>query len=803
MAIADPSNDLSREAIEKLPTTLPVVPLRDSILFPRMVLPMAARRDGSLRALEQAVQNDKLVFLLTQRDREKHDVTPNDLYETGTVAKILQLYRTPDGGMQFIVQGLSRARVAEFKQLNPYMVAKFHIWPEEVERTTEIEALVREVTGQITRYSELGGGLPEEVTSAAGRVQEPGWLADLVAFLPELTTAERQEMLETVDVGSRLRLVGRLLNRQLEILEVKSKIHSELKQNMEKTQRDYMLREQLKAIQKELNESEGTESEQDELKRRIAEAGMPDDVQQKAEKELGRLQSMPQGSPETGIIRTYLDWLIGMPWTKETEDQLDIGKAADVLDAQHYGLQKVKDRILEHLAVRKLAPELRTPIICFVGPPGVGKTSLGKSIATALGREFVRISLGGIHDEAEIRGHRRTYIGALPGRIIQGMKNAGTRNPVFMLDEIDKVGADFRGDPTAALLEVLDPEQNNTFADHYLDVPYDLSKVMFITTANVLDTIPAPLRDRMEIIPIAGYAEDEKVEIAQRHVLVRQLKQHGLTPEQLTITPEAMQAIVRGYTRESGVRNLERELAQICRKAARKVADGATDPITITPADLKGYLGNKRFEHGVAEEADEVGLATGLAWTETGGDLITVEATVMPGQAGQTDLILTGQLGQVMQESARAAFSYVRSHARELGIDPAKFTNNVLHVHVPAGAIPKDGPSAGITMAVAIASALSGRPARRDVAMTGEVTLRGRVLPIGGLKEKTLAAHRAGIKTVLLPKQNEKDIDDLAAEVKRDVTLLPMDRMTEVLQQALVPGLVPTMAYQPAVAIAS
>ncbi len=807
MSMTEPTTgDLSRETLEKLPTTLPVVPLRDSILFPRMVLPMAARRDVSLRALDAAAQGDRYVMLVAQREREKDDVTPADLYATGTIAKILQFYRTPDGGMHFIVQGLGRAHLATFTQTEPHLIATVIVLPEEVEKTTEIEALMREVASQISHYAELGGGLPEEVAAAATRVTEPGWLADLVAFLPELTTIQRQEMLETVDVASRLRMVGGLLNKQLEILELKGKIHAEIKQGMEKTQREYLLREQLKAIQKELADSEGTESELDELKRQIVEAGMPDAVRQKAEKELARLQAMPQGSPETGIIRTYVDWLATLPWSKETPDNLDIIEAARVLDEQHFGLQKVKDRILEHLAVRSLAgTELRTPIICFVGPPGVGKTSLGKSIATALGREFVRISLGGVHDEAEIRGHRRTYIGALPGRIIQGMKTAGTHNPVFMLDEIDKVGNDFRGDPTAALLEVLDPEQNNTFADHYLEVPFDLSRVLFITTANLLDTIPAPLRDRMEVIRIAGYTEDEKVEIAQRHLLPRQRRQHGLTDEQVAVTPQALQTIVRGYTREAGVRNLERELAQICRKLARATAEGAKEPVTISPESLQGYLGHQRFAYGMAEEADEVGLVTGLAWTETGGDLITIEATVMPGTAGQTDLILTGQLGQVMQESARAALSYVRSHAWELGIDRALFTNHVLHVHVPAGAIPKDGPSAGITMATAIASALSGRPARRDVAMTGEVTLRGRVLPIGGLKEKTLAAHRAGITTVLLPKANETDLDDLATEVKQDLTLIPVERMTDVLTIALLPQPVEApLPYQPStIAVAS
>jgi ATP-dependent Lon protease len=789
MAVPDTFESIGQEKIEHIPSTLPVVPLRGTLAFPRIPMPMMAGREGSRRALAEVAESaEKLVLLVAQKEREKDKIGAGDLYDVGTVAKVLQLYAAPNGVLNFVIQGYARARVRWYNQFEPSITATIEVISEPVERTPRIEALQREVQGLIRRYIELEGAIPEEAAQWVSKIDDPNLLADLVAaFVPELSVEQKQQVLEAVELEPRLRHVITLLNEQIEILGIKAKIHGEIKQGMEKTQREYLLREQMKAIQKELNgDAEGSETDQ--LRKQIADANMPEEVQKKAEKEVARLEAMPQGSPETGMIRSYIDTLLALPWSKETEDRLDIAEASQVLDDEHYGLGKVKDRILEHLAVRKLAPELRTPILCFVGPPGVGKTSLAKSIARALGRQSVRISLGGVHDEAEIRGHRRTYIGSMPGRIIQGMKNAGTRNPVFILDEIDKVGADFRGDPAAALLEVLDPEQNKDFADHYLDVPFDLSKVLFITTANLLDTVPAALRDRMEIIPLAGYTEVEKVQIAIRHLVPRQLKEHGLTVEQLSFSKEGLEAIIRGYTREAGVRSLERQIATVARKVARRVAEGDANSTTVSPENVADYLGPRKFTDSLKEEADEVGLVTGLAWTETGGDVLTVEATVMEGgEDGQLGLTLTGQLGNVMQESARTALSYVRSHARALHINPALFTGHSVHVHVPAGAIPKDGPSAGVTMATALASALSGRPVNRDVAMTGEVTLRGRVLPIGGLKEKVMAAHRFGVSMVLFPKENERDLEEIPSDIRADLQLIPVERVEEVLFRALHP----------------
>ena len=635
----------------------------------------------------------------------------------------------------------------------------------------------------------------------AKNTDDPAHFADLVAASPDLTLEQRQQLLETKSVIERLRFLSVFLAKQNEILELKAKIQSDVQQTLDKTQREYILREQMKAIQKELGEDEGG-SEIRELREKIEAAGMPDPVKEKALKELGRLEKIPQASPEQGVIRTYVDWLISLPWKQAPEDDWDIAQAAKILDEDHYGLPKVKDRILEYMAVRKLAKGLRAPILCFVGPPGVGKTSLGKSIARAMGRKFIRMSLGGIRDEAEIRGHRRTYVGALPGRVLQNMKTAGETNPVFMLDEIDKVGADFRGDPSSALLEVLDPEQNNSFSDHYLEVPYDLSRVIFITTANVEDTIIAPLRDRMEIIRLPGYTEEEKMHIATGYLAPRQLKQHGLEEGKLVLGDEVLRALIRRYTREAGVRNLEREIGAICRKVARTIAEGKAEAVTVAVSDLDTYLGPERFDYGLAEEEDQVGAVTGVSVSEYGGDTLTVEATVIDGKGGE--FVLTGQLGKVMEESARAALSYVRSHSVELGIPKGYFEDHTLHIHVPAGAIPKDGPSAGVTMATAIVSALTGRRVHRDVAMTGEITLRGRVLPIGGLKSKMLAAHRAGIKTFVLPDKNKKDLVDVPKEILDALDVRPVATIDEVLKIALFsgPALTPAQleAARPAVA---
>jgi ATP-dependent Lon protease len=640
------------------------------------------------------------------------------------------------------------------------------------------------VFGLFERCVQLSPYLPGDAYVAAMNTDEPGMLADLIAAILSIDTEQRQELLETLDPISRLQRLSVLLGKELDVLELENRIHTQVQQTMDKSQREYFLREQLQAIQRELGETDARTQEITELREKIAAARMPEAAQEKAAKELERLGMMPPAAPEVGIIRTYLDWLIDLPWHETTEDNMDIAHAEEILEAHHYGLPKAKERVLEHMAVRKLAADkMRTPILCFVGPPGTGKTSMGKSIAKALGRKFVRVSLGGIRDEAEIRGHRRTYIGALPGRIIQTMRNAGTKNPLFMLDEVDKIGTDFRGDPSAALLEVLDPEQNHAFSDHYLDVPYDLSKVLFITTANILNTIPPALEDRMEVIRFPGYIEDEKLEIAKRFLMPRQLEEHGLSADQLRFSQQALRRMIREYTYEAGVRNLERAIANVCRKVARRVAEGKPAARRITVKSLTKYLGPPQFTYGLAQEQDEIGVATGIAWTEAGGDLTTVEVTLMDGKG---NLTLTGQLGEVLQESAQAALSYTRSHAEGFGFGDVEFDKLDIHIHLPEGAIPKDGPSGGVTMVTALVSALSKTPVRRDVGMTGEITLRGRVLPIGGLKEKLLAAHRAGLKTVLLPKKNEKDLMDIPRRVKRDLNLVLVERMEEVLAQALV-----------------
>jgi ATP-dependent Lon protease len=639
------------------------------------------------------------------------------------------------------------------------------------------------IHGQIEQYVNSGASVPPEVAVAARNIVDGGLLADMTAYSPEMTTEQRQELLETIDVADRLRLASQFLAKQIEVLELKGRIQSEVKSEMDKTQREYILREQMKAIQKELGEDDPAVAEASELRERVEQSGMPDEVKEKALKEVDRLSRIPSASPEQGVIRTYVDWLVSLPWGTETDDNLDLDDAEKVLNEDHWGLEKPKERIVEYMAVRKLADKIRSPILLFVGPPGVGKTSLGKSIARAMGRKFVRMSLGGIHDEAEIRGHRRTYIGALPGRVMQNIKTAGSANPVFMLDEIDKVGMDFRGDPSSALLEVLDPEQNNSFQDNYLEVPFDLSKVLFIATANMLDTIPAALRDRMEVIQLAGYTQLERVRIAERFLVPKQLENHGLTAEQLVFEEGALVRLIQAFTREAGVRNLEREIANVARKVARRVAGDADTKVTVKPEELEDYLGPARFEYGELEAEDQVGMVTGLVVSDAGGDIVQVEATRMD---GKDDFLLTGQLGDVMKESARAGMSYIRARTKELGIDPGAFEKSTVHIHVPAGATPKDGPSAGVTMATAMASLLTGKPVRRDLAMTGEITLRGRVLPIGGLKSKLLAAHLAGVKTVLIPKRNEKDLVDVPEEVRTQLRIVPVENMDQVLAEALI-----------------
>jgi len=768
------------------PAELPLVPLREAVVFPKLVIPLGVGREKSVNAINAAMAEEKhYIVLAAQKDAEIDDVEPDQIYSVGTVAEIVRLLRIPDGSAQIIVQGLERVRITGYADDPRFFKAKFEVLADVPGEPIEREALLRSVKQIFGDYVENGGSMLPEIAVTAKSTDDPAHFADLVASSPDLTLEQRQELLETPSVVDRLKFVSLFLAKQNEILGLKQKIQSEVQQTLDKTQREYILREQMKAIQKELGEDDGT-SELGELREKIEAAGMTEETKAKALKEVGRLEKIPQASPEQGVIRTYVDWLISLPWKAGADDDWDIPAATKILDEDHYGLPKIKDRIIEYMAVRKLAPDLRAPILCFVGPPGVGKTSLGKSIARAMGRKFIRMSLGGIRDEAEIRGHRRTYVGALPGRVLQNMKTAGEVNPVFMLDEIDKVGADFRGDPSSALLEVLDPEQNSTFSDHYLEVPYDLSKVIFITTANLEDTIIAPLRDRMEIIRLPGYTEEEKMHIASGYLLPRQLKQHGLSPETCLISNDTLRILIREYTREAGVRNLEREIGTICRKVARAVAEGTTAQVTVRQEELTTYLGPQKFDYGLAEEEDQVGAVTGVSVSEFGGDVLTVEATVIDGK--DEDFVLTGQLGKVMEESARAALSYVRAHYGELGVPKGFFEDHAMHIHVPAGGIPKDGPSAGVTMATAITSALTGRRVRREVAMTGEITLRGRVLPIGGLKEKLLAAHRAGIKTFVFPAKNQKDLVDVPKEILDDLELVPVSEIGQVFDIALQPG---------------
>lgn len=768
----------------EIPDTLPVLPIRDIVVFPYMILPLFVGREMSIRSIDHALNSNRMIMLLTQKDLNIENPGPDDLFSVGTVGIIMRMLKLPDGRVKILVQGLTKAKVLSFTQTEPMFMATIERLPDQKieEISIEIEALIRTVKEQLDKAVSLGKAILPDIMVVVENLSDPGRLADLVASNLGLKTEQAQEILEIEDPVKRLKKVSEILSREVELLLVQQKIQTEARGEIDKTQREYFLREQLKAIQKELGEIDERAEEIKEFRKKIEEAKMPEKVMKEAEKQLRRLEKMHPDSAEAATVRTYLEWMVELPWSKSTKDNLDIKSAEKVLNKDHYDLEKVKERILEYLSVRKLKEKMKGPILCFIGPPGVGKTSLGKSIARALGREFVRMSLGGVRDEAEIRGHRRTYVGALPGRIIQGIRQAGTNNPVFMLDEIDKIGMDFRGDPSSALLEVLDPEQNNAFVDHYLGVPFDLSNVMFITTGNLADTIPGPLRDRMEVIYLSGYTTEEKLGIAKNYLLPKQLEEHGLTKRNLRVTDAALQLLITQYTREAGVRNLEREIANLCRKVAKRIAEGAPKKFLITTKNLHRYLGVPKYLPEEEMEKDEIGVATGLAWTETGGDIIYVEATTMKGKGALT---LTGQLGDVMKESAQAALSYIRSRAKKLGIKEDIFSRTDIHIHVPAGAIPKDGPSAGITMATAIASALTGIPVNKNVAMTGEVTLRGRVLPIGGLKEKSLAAKRMGIKKVIIPKRNKKDLEDIPKYVKKDIEFVFVDTMDDVLKVAL------------------
>src|SRR6478609_2300647 len=768
---------------EKEKLTMPLLPLRGLIVYPTMVLHLDVGRDKSVQALEKAMMDDHLVCLVSQKDMGIDEPTKEDLYRTGTLAKIKQMLKLPNGTMRVLVEGLNRVTVTEFEDSEEYFVVHVEKQNEEHQVDVEDKALMRTLLDYFEQYIKLSKKVSVETLSTVSDIEEPGRLADIVASHLPIKIQLKQEILEITDVKERLNTIISHIQDEQEVLQLEKKIGQRVKKSMERTQKEYYLREQMKAIQKELGDKEGKTGEVATLREKIEASGMTDHVKQVAFKELDRYEKIPATSAESSVIRNYIEWLIALPWTNETEDTLNIHNAEQVLNDEHYGLEKVKERVLEYLAVQQLTKSLKGPILCLAGPPGVGKTSLARSIATSLDRHFVRVSLGGVRDESEIRGHRRTYVGAMPGRIIQGMKKAGTINPVFLLDEIDKMSNDFRGDPSSALLEVLDPEQNHNFSDHYIEEPYDLSKVMFIATANNLATIPGPLLDRMEIISIAGYTEIEKVHIVKDHLLPKQLQENGLAKSQLQIREDGIQTIVRYYTREAGVRSLERQLASICRKAARIVVSGEKKRVVVTAKTLEEFLGKPRFRYGQAETEDQVGVATGLAYTTVGGDTLAIEVSLSPGKGR---LVLTGKLGDVMKESAQAAFSYVRSNAEKLGIDEKFYEKHDIHIHVPEGAVPKDGPSAGITIATALVSALTGKPVRREVGMTGEITLRGRVLPIGGLKEKSLSAHRAGLTKILIPHDNERDIEDIPDSVQEELDIVLVSHVDQVLEHALV-----------------
>ncbi|MDQ0090840.1 ATP-dependent Lon protease [Paenibacillus anaericanus] len=761
----------------------PLLPLRGLLVYPSMVLHLDVGREKSVKALEKAMVDDNLILLCSQSEVNIEEPTQEDIFRIGTVAKVRQMLKLPNGTIRVLVEGMERAEILEYLENEEYYEVFAQERPEEETDDPEVDALMRTVLTQFEHYINLSKKVTPETLAAVSDIEEAGRLADVITSHLSLKIKDKQEILETIDVRKRLEKLLDILNNEREVLELERKINQRVKKQMEKTQKEYYLREQMKAIQKELGEKEGRTGEVEELRAQLEEKGLPDKVREKVEKEIDRLEKMPTSSAEGGVIRNYVEWLLSLPWSNAEEEDLDLTKAEQILNEDHYGLDEPKERVLEYLAVQKLVKKLKGPILCLVGPPGVGKTSLARSIARSLNREFVRISLGGVRDEAEIRGHRRTYVGAMPGRIIQGMKTAGTLNPVVLLDEIDKMASDFRGDPSSALLEVLDPEQNNTFSDHFIELPFDLSNVMFVTTANAVHNIPRPLLDRMEMLYIPGYTELEKLQIATRYLLPKQKREHGLEPEQLEIGEDGLLRTIREYTRESGVRNLEQQIAALCRKVAKSIVSGGKEQVVITPEDIKDYLGIPKFRHGVAELEDQIGTVTGLAWTEVGGETLIIEVTVVPGTG---KLTLTGKLGDVMKESAQAAFSYTRSKAEVLGIAPDFHEKNDIHIHIPEGAIPKDGPSAGITIATALISALTNRYVSKDVAMTGEITLRGRVLPIGGLKEKSLAAHRAGYKKILLPMDNERDLKDIPDSVKEDVVFVPVSHMDQVLEHALV-----------------
>jgi len=768
---------------DKLPEILPILPMIDAVLFPKMVLPLMVIQERSIQLVDEAMSQNRIIGLVVAKEPIKEGTyTKKDLHEVGTSSLILKMAKTEDNKLQLLTQGMERFRVKDFIKGKPYPRARVEYIEDEDKKDKEITALMSNMISQFTRVADLSPGLPPEIVIMAKSIQEPGILADMVASTINSTLEEKQGVLEIFDVKKRLKQVTRLINYQLEILELGNKIQSQVKGDMDKRQREYYLREQLKKIKEELGEKDEASVEIDDYKAKIEEKNLPEEARKEAERELNRLSRMHPSSAEYTVASTYLDWLTALPWHESTEDNLDIKMAKKVLDDDHYGLKKPKKRVIEYLAVRKLKPESKGPILCFAGPPGTGKTSLGNSIARALGRKFIRISLGGVRDEAEIRGHRRTYVGALPGRIIQGIRRSGSNNPVFMLDEIDKVGSDFRGDPSSALLEVLDPEQNFSFSDHYLDVPFDLSKVMFITTANILDTIPPALRDRMEVLTLLGYTLDEKIKIATRYLIPRQREAHGLKSNQISFTKGALKQIISGYTREAGLRNLEREIASVCRGVAANIAEGEATSAKIRIDDIPKYLGPIRLISDVKSRISTPGIALGLAWTPTGGELLFIEATSMKGKKGLT---LTGQLGDVMKESATAALSFIRTNAPSFKIDEDFFENSDIHLHIPAGAIPKDGPSAGVTMLTALVSLLTKKTIQKDLAMTGEITLRGQVLPVGGIKEKVLAAHRSGIKTLILPKWNEKDLEDIPEKVKKEIDFHFVEKMMDVLKIAL------------------